>query len=766
MTIVSAKAELGRAAGLAWISQRVSEAEGLSRYRLAREVCERFDWRDARGRLKEMACRKELVRLERSGALVLPAARPVSWPAVREVAAPAAPKFCGRLCDLEGVELQVVAGGTDGSRHWNGLMQAYHPLGSGPLCGAQLRYLIVCRRLGVIGGLSVSAPAWRLSARDDWLGWSDERRGEQLSGIVCNSRFLIVPGVVVKNLASHALGLLARRIVADWRRRYGIAPWLMETYVEATRSGTVYRAANWIEVGLTAGRGRQDDGHACAVPAKRVFLRVLDAAALKRLCGKPQPTAAGWVHREFGGARLGDRRLERRLLEIAGAFAAQPMAAIPQACGSWPATKAAYRFFDHERTTMDRLLEPHRSATVERMRREPIVLVVQDTTSLAYPGRPDMQGIGPIGSWANGPKGLLLHNTMAFRPDGLALGLLDVQCWRRTRFGIKKQRQAKAIADKESAKWLRPLAAVEQAARRCPDSRLVTVCDREADIYELFELAHREGHELLVRATQDRGLLHDDDNGGGDNDNGDGDDGGKGAGRLRAHMASLPPAAEVELAVPRHAKQPARTARMAVRFAHLTLAAPSKKKKLPPLPMTVVWSSEIEPPAGINKPLQWMLLSNRPVEDLEQALERLRWYACRWNIEVFHRTLKSGCKIEQRQLGTADRLEACLAIDMVVAWRIQHLTWFGRAVPNVPCTVAFDDDQWKAIVVFKTRKPPPQQPPTLRQMIVLVATLGGFIARKSDGDPGPKSLWIGLQRMDDITAMYQSTVAAFRNRPP
>ena len=230
-------------------------------------------------------------------------------------------------------------------------------------------------------------------------------------------------------------------------------------------------------------------------------------------------------------------------------------------------------------------------------------------------------------------------------------------------------------------------------------------------------------------------------------------------------MASLAPAAEVELAVPRHAGQPARTARMAVRFANLTLAAPSKKKNLPPLPMTVVWSSEIDPPAGI-KPLQWMLLSNRPVETLEQALERLRWYACRWNIEVFHRTLKSGCKIEQRQLATADRLEACLAIDMVVAWRIQHLTWFGRAVPDMPCTVAFDDDQWKAIVVFKTNKPPPQQPLTLRQMIVMVATLGGFLARKTDRDPGPESLWIGLQRLDDITAGYRAALAALRNRPP
>ncbi len=744
---MSGKAALGSAAGLAWLSDRIGAAGEVSRYRLSREACERFDWRDGLGRLKEMACRKELVRLERIGALELPAAQEVSWQA-REVAAPQAVEFRGKLSDLGGIELRIVTGGTAESRQWNGLMGAYHPQGSGPLCGAQLRYLIVSQRQGVIGGLAMSAPAWRLSARDDWLGWSDGKRGAHLAGIVCNSRFLIVPGVAVKNLASHVLGLLSRRIVADWRRRYGIAPWLMETCVEATRSGTVYRAANWIEVGLTAGRGRQDGSHQGSVPAKRVFLRVLDERALTRLCGKRRVVVAGWVHREFAGAKLGDRRLERRLLEIANAFAAQPMASIPQACGSWPAAKAAYRFFDQKSTTMDRLLEPHRTATIERMRREPVVLVVQDTTSLNYTGHPAMQGIGPIGSSANGPKGLLLHNTMAFRPDGLALGLLDVQCWNRKKFGVKKQRQKKPIADKESGKWLRPLDTVGLAARRCPNTRLVTVCDREADIYEFFEQAHRDGRELLVRATQNRSLL-----------DGDGR-------RLRPHMESLPPLAEVELAVPRNAKQPARTARMAVRMASITLAPPAKKKNLPPLPMTVIWSCEIDPPPGVKKPLQWMLLANQPAHGLDDALERLQWYACRWNIEVFHRTLKSGCQIEERQLGTADRLQACLAIDMVVAWRVQHLTWYGRSVPDMPCTVVFDDDHWQAIVVLKTKKPPPHQPPSLRHIIVLVASLGGFLARKADREPGTKALWIGLQRLDDITIGYRTAIAAFRFRPP
>ncbi|MBV8421652.1 MAG: IS4 family transposase, partial [Hyphomicrobiales bacterium] len=130
-----------------------------------------------------------------------------------------------------------------------------------------------------------------------------------------------------------------------------------------------------------------------------------------------------------------------------------------------------------------------------------------------------------------------------------------------------------------------------------------------------------------------------------------------------------------------------------------------------------------------------------------------------------HRILKSGCRIEDRQLGTADRLETCLAIDMVVAWRIHYLTWLGRATPEVPCTVAFEPEQWKALIVFNTRKPPPEQPPSLHQMILMVAQLGGFLGRKSDGPPGAQTLWRGLQRLDDITAAFRSYVLAY-SLPP
>lgn len=151
-----------------------------------------------------------------------------------------------------------------------------------------------------------------------------------------------------------------------------------------------------------------------------------------------------------------------------------------------------------------------------------------------------------------------------------------------------------------------------------------------------------------------------------------------------------------------------------------------------------------------------MLLTTIPVNTFEESVEKLEWYARRWGIEVYHKTLKSGCQIEQRQLGNAKRIEACLAIDMVVAWRIYYLTKLGREVPDVPCTVFFEEAEWKALVAYKTKSPiPPSNPPGLREAVRMVASLGGFLGRKGDGEPGTKTLWLGIQRLDDMTAMWK-----------
>jgi hypothetical protein len=258
MGSITPRQPLAGADSLAWINARVREDPSLTRYRLAKEVCVRLDLRDAKGRPREMACRKQLLALRRQGRIELPPPRhkppsPRPAPAGTPVW-----EFAGTLAALGPVSLRPVSGGTQASHDWNAMLRAHHPQGAGPLCGAQIRYLVVSEKHGLLGGLAVSAAAWRLNARDRWLGWTDAMRGEDLRGVVCNSRFLILPTVRVKYLASHVLGQLTRRIGRDLRDRYGYQPWLMETCVEAAHAGTCYRAANWIEVGLTAGRGRQD----------------------------------------------------------------------------------------------------------------------------------------------------------------------------------------------------------------------------------------------------------------------------------------------------------------------------------------------------------------------------------------------------------------------------------------------------------------------------------------------------------------------------
>ena len=748
----------------------VAQEPQLSRRALSRRVCEWLNWRSANGRLKEMSCRVALAKLARAGVLDLPAPRQRPVMSARGAAhAPELPQPASvkaPLGELGRIDLVLVRSRhSRASRLWRELMQRYHYLGAGPLCGAQLRYLVRSERYGIVGAAAFSAAAWRVRARDRFIGWSDRARAANLNAVVANSRFLIVPQVQVPNLASHVLALCARHLPGHWMARYGVRPVLLETFVERGRfRGTSYRAANWQHVGATCGRGRQDRARTHAVSLKDIYLYPLQRDWRERLqalapeerapspegeCGRAP--AHDWAGEEWGAARLGDARLKARLLSLARDFYAQPRAQIPQACGSRAKVKAAYRFFDHPRTTMDVILQSHYEATGARVGSHPVVLAVQDTTSLNYNTQPAIENLGPIGTRADTWLGLMVHDTMAFTPEGLPLGLIDVQCWARDAkaFGKKHQRKSLPIEAKESYKWLKSVQAAARLQARCPNTTVVSVGDREADIFELFDFARTLPHapKLLVRAEQNRRLTAEQDT-------------------LWPHMSKQAIAGYQQLQVPRRANRPARIAKMAISYARVELKAPRDKAHLKPVSVWAVWAREIEAPANTTA-LEWMLLTTCAVESFEQATERIAWYAARWGIEVYHRTLKSGCKIETRQLGSADRIEACLAIDMVVAWRILHLTKLGREHPDVPCTVYFNEAEWKALLTYINRSAVlPSEPPTLREATRMVASLGGFLGRKCDGEPGTQTLWLGLQRLDDLTAMYQILIASLARSPP
>lgn len=738
------------------IRSRVADDPTLTRTALSREVCAWIGWQARDGQPKDMSCRVALLKLKRRGVIELPASQGVSFAQptkTKEPVAQAGLVIEAKLAELGRVWLVPVdSGQADLSSTWWAMMQTHHPLGAGPLCGAQLRYLVACEA-GYLGGLSFSAPAWRLAPRDAWIGWDDASRQAELSKVVANSRFLILPGVRVPNLASHVLSQALSRLASDWQARYDVTPVLVETFVDCSRyRGTCYRAANWKLLGQTQGRGRQDRRHTAQETIKDIWVYPLHShwqtiLQAKQRESSPQPVKLNaaaivpldWAEEEFGGCKLPDARLQTRLLSLARDFYARPMAHVAQACTSRAKTKAAYRFLDHEQTTMDTLLQPHYRATEARVRAESIVLAVQDTTSLNYTAHAATEGMGPIGSTANGPQGLHLHSTLAFSTQGTPLGFLDVQCWSRdpADFGKKAKRHRVPIEEKESFKWLKSLRAVAAVQASCPGTTLVSVGDREADLYELFEEAmkHPEGPKLLVRSEHDRQLQDEQQ-------------------RLWETMQSKPTQGIQVLQVPRQGSRAARVAHLSIRHAAVSLLAPTGHNG-PAIAVWAVLAQEQDAPAGV-KPLEWMLLTTVSVTSFEQATEKLVWYARRWGIEVLHRTLKSGCRIEKRQLEHAGRIEACLAIDLVVAWRIYYLNKLGREVPQAPCTLYFEEAEWKALMVFTTNDHvAPAEPPTLREAIRRVAGLGGFLGRKSDGEPGTQTLWIGLQRLDDIVTMWR-----------
>ena len=725
------------------ITKTVRESADLTRYALAKLVCGWVGWVDAGGRAKESSCRALLVKLERRGLIELPAPREVNFasPTPAEPAAPQQwPRVEATLRAVGKVELVVVNGDLALSRVWRAMMREHHPLSDGPLCGAQLRYLIRSEG-GWWGGLSFSSAAWRLKERDKWIGWSEATRGARLDRIVQNSRFLILPTVRVPHLASHVLGLAMRQLARDWRQRYGQEPVLVETFVDSSLyKGTCYRAANWRDLGLSQGRGRQDRKRQQQVAPKHVFVYALQPRCRETLTAplelprllpvqRTQPPA-DWAEEEFGRCRL-SAPLTRRLMGLARDFWARPMAPLTQACGSATNVQAAYRFMDHEDVQFETILQPHYAATearISELGEGAVVLVAQDTTSLNY-SHLEIEGIGPIGSTPDGAQGLHLHSSLASTEQGVPLGFLDAKCWARDpeEFGQSAERKSWPIEDKESYRWIESYQAVAAVQKRNPHIRLVSLGDREADFYELFEHALRDpkGPGLLVRAKNNRQLEDEQE-------------------RLFETAMALPVAGHVSVPLPRQKDRPARLARLAIRYATVTLRPPKSKAQLPALTVQIVLAQEVDAPQGA-EPIDWRLLTTVAVGSMEQACQVVAWYTERWGIEVFHRVLKSGCKVEARQLGHGERLQTCLAIDMVVAWRIHYMTLLGREVPDMPCDVVFGEAEWKALLAHSTKNPiAPEQAPPLQEAVRMLGKVGGFLGRKCDGQPGAETLWRGL----------------------
>ena len=419
----------------------------------------------------------------------------------------------------------------------------------------------------------------------------------------------------------------------------------------------------------------------------------------------------------IGGIRLGDVRREKRLIQVMEMLAAQPRASIPSAAQGWAETKAAYRMIENPALDWVAVLEMHAGRTEERILqyKPKVALCIQDTTELDFSSQPGIAGLGRLNYDAR--RGMYVHPTLVVTPEGLALGVTDAWMWAR-----KPKGEAKF---KESIRWIEGYERVAEMAASVPDTRLVYIADREGDIRALFDKGQELEYaaDILVRAVHERNTEEGE--------------------KLWESVENSEPLGEIEFVLPAGKDRRARKVCQTLQVQRVTLPMHGKSSAIM---VSAILAREENPPAG-EKPLVWRLLTNRQVETLEDAVERIDWYRRRWLIEIFFRILKSACKAESLQLSTLERLERALVIYLIIAWRILHVVTLGRECPDLPCDVVFDTEEWQAAWIIEKRSKPPADPPILGDMVRLIARFGGFLARKGDGHPGPKAIWEGMEKV-------------------
>lgn len=456
-----------------------------------------------------------------------------------------------------------------------------------------------------------------------------------------------------------------------------------------------------------------------------------------------------WATDELRYVQLGDARLNRRLMKMVEDLSSHPESSVPQACGDWASTKAAYGFWKNDKVEPEAINQAHKHSTVERLSSHDTVLNLQDTTDLNFTGHGKKQGMGYLDHPA--AKGLKVHSCLAVSTQGVPQGLIHQQVWARDpkTIGKKHNRSKLKTKDKESQRWLDTLTASQDAIPA--DKQVITIADREADIYDLFALPRREGSHLLIRMSHNRRVES---------------IGSHEARYLWEAVRESPILGEVTIDIGRRGDQPARKATLTMRIAQLSICPPANrpdKSSLSSIPVYMVLAEEDVAPSGV-KPVCWLLLATFPVETFDDAIRCLRYYSYRWLIERYHFVLKSGCGLEKLQLETGDRIHRALATYTIVAWRLLWLTYEARHAPDSPCDKVLETYQWQALYCYSHKTSvPPVTPPSLHEAVVMIAKLGGFLARKSDGEPGVKTIWRGLCRLHDIASTWKLLHATRHN---
>ncbi len=714
------KRTLSRSEAIEYVKSILAASENINRTVLADHLCDHFRFFDLRNQRQRSSCLKALRELEEAGHFVLPEPlfiRQNGTPRRTSEPVPdpfGIPKAVGNIKELKLVLVESEAQ----MRIWNEMMIQDHPQGAGPLVGRQLYYLVLSEH-GWLGAIGFSSAAVHLEDRDRWIGWDWDSRRSNLQQLVGMSRFLIRSSVDCKNLASKILGMVTRRFPTDFFNRYSYKPTLLESFVDTSRfTGSCYKAANWLKVGCTKGFGRQGDLSGGRESKKDIYMFELDEdfrikLGLSEMCGQGALKISScidsddWAEMEFADAPLGDKRLGKRLVEIAHNKAENPGRAY---CGitdgNWAKAKGYYRLIDQpddSGVSMTNILTPHRGRTIQRMKAQKTVLTIQDGSDLNYSHLDQCEGLGAIGKnqTSTVSKGLHLHSMFVVTTEGLPLGVLRANC---TAPAIKKAEEKKKraskvpIEEKKSFQWIKGIRDTMSIKSQMPQTTIINVMDREADFFELFydHQANSQSVELLLRAKYNRKTS----------------DGSK----LFDSIKEKPRRAEVKINVPRQSerskkskqkakpKRPARVATVSVRYEQVELNPPSELKATDkPITMWIIHMKEDNPPTHSDA-IEWFLLTTVQIKSNKVALDCIKWYCLRWRIEDWHRVLKSGCGIEKLAHKKANRLRRAIAINLVIAWRIMLMALLGREVPGLPPEVLFTDIEIEVLKAYANKK--------------------------------------------------------------
>lgn len=457
-----------------------------------------------------------------------------------------------------------------------------------------------------------------------------------------------------------------------------------------------------------------------------------------------------WVEHEFENIDLGDKRLNKRVLFIGEALGLAPGKTIPQTFQAWKELKACYNFLSNNSFSEKELLAPHIEKTIERISEFPVALLLTDTSEVKYTTKKSMKGKSRL---SNKDNGIWLHPTIAVTPDRLNCGTIDVNFWERApeaaedSSAYRQARDKAPIEEKESYRWLQSYQRTCEIAKTLPGTQIINIMDREGDIIEIFEESAEQKKQggaanFIIRSNHDR-LLKDEIDSENEIINS----------KLRQRLIESPSLGTIEFNITKTEKRMGRKVTQTLKAISVSLKPKAKKIEVT---VNAVMAIEENPPPG-EDPLIWVLITDLPIDSFENACLIIKYYLCRWEIELFFRVLKGGCKIEDRELQEAERMKKLIAIFMIMSWRVMYTMMLGRICPEISAGDLFEEAEWKSVYkILNKKKPLPRKPPQLNEFIIMIGILGGYVPGKKAEPPGVKTMWTGMARMMDFAIAWEA----------